>query len=408
MRKVIRSMLFAVLQGSFMVASAQLPPKIIVDKHLIHAEQLYAAEDYAKAFKVMEKIVALQKEHNLTLTDEFHFKYARVPLSVDSTQIAFESVNKYLSATGKERQLYKEALTLLVEAEGNKIKAKETEIKAEQMCAGKSKRSECWQELASHPQCYIWIDDHPHEVQTVTWTGKCSDKLAQGKGTLFWDGPDEEYYFRETGYFQNGKPHGQWVTRYPSGVRQEGLYIDGKKHGQWVRRDSTGKRFFYISYVKGKEHGEWAYRHGDGTGMEGFYMDGKAHGQWVFRYSDGIVGGGSYVDDKRHGQWIERDGMEKIVKGPYVDGKKHGEWVTYFLDGTIREKGPYVDGKKHGEWVTYFLDGTIREKGPYVDGKEHGEWVRYYSDDKECWSATYHQGEVVGKSKKVNKKMCGH
>ena len=74
----------------------------MVDKHLIQAEQLHAKEDYAGAFKMMEKILALQKEHSLTLPDEFHFKYARVALSADSIKIAFESVNKYLSATGRE------------------------------------------------------------------------------------------------------------------------------------------------------------------------------------------------------------------------------------------------------------------------------------------------------------------
>ena len=68
----------------------------MVDKHLIHAEQLYAAKDYAEAFKVMEKIIALQKEHDLTLSDEFYFKYALVALASDSTRIALESVNEYL------------------------------------------------------------------------------------------------------------------------------------------------------------------------------------------------------------------------------------------------------------------------------------------------------------------------
>ena len=52
------------------------------------------------AFNVMKKIIALEKEHSLTLSNEFHFKYARVALSADSTRIAFDSVNKYLSATG--------------------------------------------------------------------------------------------------------------------------------------------------------------------------------------------------------------------------------------------------------------------------------------------------------------------
>ena len=97
--------------GLFEVASAQLPPKVIADKYLIHAEQLYAAKDYVEAFNVMEKILALQKEHSLTLPDEFHFKYAQVALSADSTRIGLESVNKYLSATGEEGEFYALPLT---------------------------------------------------------------------------------------------------------------------------------------------------------------------------------------------------------------------------------------------------------------------------------------------------------
>ena len=38
MREVIRSFFITVLLGFFTVASAQLPPEIMVDKHLIHAE----------------------------------------------------------------------------------------------------------------------------------------------------------------------------------------------------------------------------------------------------------------------------------------------------------------------------------------------------------------------------------
>ena len=67
MQKALRNFFIAILLGLFTVTSAQLPPKIIADKHLIHAEHLYAAKDYTEAFNVMGKIIALQKEHNLTL-----------------------------------------------------------------------------------------------------------------------------------------------------------------------------------------------------------------------------------------------------------------------------------------------------------------------------------------------------
>ena len=113
MQRMTRSILIPAFFALFAVASAQLPPKIMADKHLIHAEQLYAAKDYAEAFKVMEKIIALQKEHDLTLLDEFHFQYAQVTFSTGLFQTAVDAVKKYLAAAGKKGTFYKEALAFL-------------------------------------------------------------------------------------------------------------------------------------------------------------------------------------------------------------------------------------------------------------------------------------------------------
>ena len=106
--------------------------------------QLHGAKDYAAAFDVMQKIIALQREHSLAVSDEFHFKYAQDALSADSIHIALESVTRYLAAAGKEGEFYKEALGLLVEAG-------ESQISTEGSCAGKPEGARCWKELANHP-----------------------------------------------------------------------------------------------------------------------------------------------------------------------------------------------------------------------------------------------------------------
>ena len=222
MQRVISSFFIVVLLGFFTVVSAQLPPEIMADKYLIEAEQLHAKEDYAGAFKIMEKILALQKAHNLTLPDEFHFKYARVALSADSIKIAFESVNKYLSATGREGEFYKEALTLLIEAEG-------TQISAEETCTGKPLGSSCWMALADRPECYFW-NPNLQKDETATWSGKCSGNMAQGEGTL-----TMEY---------------TWGTRYNSSTREHepakqvltatGAFQKGRMQDQWVELTITG------------------------------------------------------------------------------------------------------------------------------------------------------------------------
>ena len=70
-------------------------------------ERLIAEKDYEAALEVMNRIVALQKEHKLTLPEEFRSKYAQL-----------------------------ERFT--------------------QPCTGQPKGAECWIELSNQPGCYVW------------------------------------------------------------------------------------------------------------------------------------------------------------------------------------------------------------------------------------------------------------
>ena len=106
----ILGIIFLFFLDFFTVVSAQLPPEVIADKYLVQAEQLLEKKDYVAALNMMDKILVLQKEHNITLLDEFHFKYAQVALSTGLFQTAVDAVKKYLAAAGKKGMFYKEAL----------------------------------------------------------------------------------------------------------------------------------------------------------------------------------------------------------------------------------------------------------------------------------------------------------
>ena len=112
MRTMILSVLIAVFGGSFTGAAAPLQPEITVDRYLLRAEQMMTENNYKAALDLMDKIVALQKEHGLTLPEAFHFKYAQVAFSAGSFPVALESVNRYLAAVGREGEFYREALRL--------------------------------------------------------------------------------------------------------------------------------------------------------------------------------------------------------------------------------------------------------------------------------------------------------
>ena len=124
MRTMITSVVVSVLLGGFPGAAAQLPPEIMADSYLLQAEQLIAKQDYGGALDALNEIVALQREHNFTLPDAFHFKYAQVALGAGSSEAALESVTKYLATAGRDGEFYREALELM-----NKAQAEVEELK---------------------------------------------------------------------------------------------------------------------------------------------------------------------------------------------------------------------------------------------------------------------------------------
>ena len=391
MQRMIKSIFVLCLLGIFTVASAQLPPKVIADKYLIQAEQLLEKEDYETALNLVEKIIALQKEHNLTLSDnlyfkdavaqllekkdyitalnvmdrfialqkehslilpdEFHFQYAQVtffkyellPVPADSFRVALELVSKYLSAE-TEGESYKEALVLLLKIEE---KLAEFEFSPDRTCAGKPVGSSCWMALANLPECYFWNPDFRKD-ETMTWSGACSDGLAEGEGTLIVTHVynDTEYTTEEIGHFQNGRKHGQWVVRLSEGRVKKENYMNGILHG----------RYFF----------EWPK---EGVMEEGSYANGKKHGQWIERRSNGSVTEINYMNDIWHGRYFFESKTGSMVEGSYVNGKKHGQWIENSADGRMK-KGAYVNGKMHGRWIfRYYRDEPVREV-TYVNGEE--------------------------------------
>ena len=113
MQSVIRSIFILFSLGFFAVTSAQLPPEIRADAYLLQAEQAIRNGDTFRAQAAIQNILRLQKEHELDLSDEFHFRYAKAADAVDLSEQALESVLKYLVASGREGQHYLEALAVM-------------------------------------------------------------------------------------------------------------------------------------------------------------------------------------------------------------------------------------------------------------------------------------------------------
>ena len=106
--------------------TVQLPPEILVDRHLVRVERLLADDDPAAALEAMNEVLALQQEYDLVLQDGFRFQYAQVAYSAGRTEMTIAVLNEYLVVAGREGEFYREALELLDSAE-LRLQQEETE-----------------------------------------------------------------------------------------------------------------------------------------------------------------------------------------------------------------------------------------------------------------------------------------
>ena len=295
MRNTARSLYLLILIGYFADVSAQrfdtaqrpLPPEIMSDRYLVKAELLEAQKDYAAAFNVMEKVIALHKAHDLKLPVDFHFKYARVALAADSIRIAYDSVNLYLTTAGREGEFYREALLLSLEAEEEMT---EVVIRPEDTCAEKLERGKCWMPLADRPDCYVWSYGYKHMTETapqLKWSGKCRGNVGRGEGILTFSGSGWSGYTAK-GILQRGKLHGKSVQINDRGFESEGRYVNGNRDGHWIERYFSNWRESG-EYIDGNREGSWlkmynesctsiTYRQGDEVASR--QIDGSRCGGW--------------------------------------------------------------------------------------------------------------------------------
>ena len=113
MRTRILSLLIVVSLLGATPAMAQLPPEVLADAHLLRAEQSIRDGDPTRTRAEIDKIIVLQKEHKLDLSEEFHFRSAKVAAAAGLPDRALEAVVKYLAAAGRDGPHYVEALELM-------------------------------------------------------------------------------------------------------------------------------------------------------------------------------------------------------------------------------------------------------------------------------------------------------
>ena len=82
---------------------------------------------------------------------------------------------------------------------------------------------------------------------------------------------------------------------------------------------------------------------------------------------------------------------------PYKDFKLHGDYVSYYEDGTLRQKSHYENGLREGLDEFYYENGSLQERCFYKNDKLHGTFEAYNEDGTIFEKYNYKNGEIVKK-----------
>tara|TARA_S200000501_G_scaffold369660_1_gene409494 strand:+ start:2005 stop:2505 length:501 start_codon:yes stop_codon:yes gene_type:complete len=110
----------------------------------------------------------------------------------------------------------------------------------------------------------------PQEDETITWTGKCDNYLANGQGKLTW-----KIKGKVTNVYEGNMVKG-WAEGKGTLTRETGVY-----KGEWKQS---------------LQHGKGHYKHYDGSWYDGYWKEGHPHGHGQMLTPDGRLISGTWYD----------------------------------------------------------------------------------------------------------------
>ena len=185
---------------------AQLPPDIQADRYLVEAERHIKTEDHAAAQAALDRILALQAEHDLALPEAFWFNYAQAAYQAGLYAAAVEAATRYLTTVGREGAHYRAALELLdrAAAERHRIEAERQAQLADEAAYAEAQREDTAAAyrayLAAHPN-----GRHAAEARTYYQARAETERLAQLPREIQ-NSIGMEFVLLEAGTFQMGSP----------------------------------------------------------------------------------------------------------------------------------------------------------------------------------------------------------
>ena len=359
----------------------ELPPEIQVDRYMVQVDRQIRNEEFAAALRTLDRVLELYETYEIVIPTSFWMKRAEVAMGAERHVEAMESAARYLEVAGRDGEQYDEALDLLdrafaqgctpeamtqsleslkaclahgadpnepdasgrmplhwaqqrdspaitaalVEAGADSTAAVAVErAEAERMpdgpiCTGDSSPHFCWMEIAGRAGCYLWAA--PQGDVTVTWTGECSNGLAQGIGRTTWYRDHEVNSVWESGRV-DGKVNGWVVGREGEFRLTEGCLVNNEFRGAFIRGDERSLRSgYYWQRKRSFSGGERVVINLKSDEFDAYLKVLRADGTVLATNDDGGSGTNArlvFEAPAAGDYWIRAVGYDDDATGPFV------------------------------------------------------------------------------------------
>lgn len=129
---------------------------------------------------------------------------------------------------------------------------------------------------------------------------------------------------------------------------------------------------------------------------EGKYDNGVITGEWQYWHPNGQLRKTVIFENAKPNGKIEMfrpDGTLEAVQS-FKNGVRNGEWSIYYDDGkTPQFKTNFTDGKLDGERITFYSDGTVKQKSVFAAGLLDGLVEEFDESGKKVGEATFEKGQ---------------
>lgn len=204
---------------------------------------------------------------------------------------------------------------------------------------------------------------NPKPDETVTWSGRCVDGVAEGSGVQQWSA-NGQVSSTFTGTLARGLAVGHGVLQEANGNSYEGEFLAGKRDGPGIYKWSNGDRYTG-QFAQGKMTGKGAKYFANGNVYEGDWANSKPSGTGAMKFFNGdayeghfnggaLAGNGAY-------QWANGDRYVGVFSGSTLWGD--GRYQT--ASGN-RYEGMFSNGKPLG------YGSAVSAQGWRYDGEFRG------------------------------------